>query len=161
MAILSHRSLAIAPFLAALALTGCEADTETGSGVADPASESAADDAAEPSEMLVVAETGWLTIGNDGAVQTTFFDPNGRYRDLRNNSQVAAGDWQQRADGSLCFTPDGWPEGAPETCWETGAPESDGSVIATDGAGKSISIKRVTYIAPALGEGQDNSEETD
>lgn len=100
------------------------------------------------SVTLAVADSAWLTVGTDGAVQTTFFDEGGRYRDLRNGQLFAQGAWEQRPDGTICFEPDtGF--GA---CWQTEAEDENGTVIATNSDGKAIEIKRVTYIAPPVQE---------
>lgn len=95
-------------------------------------------------DVLITAESGWLTIGGDGAVQTTFFDAGGRYRDLRNGALLAEGSWELREDASVCFEPDAG-RGA---CWQIGAVDDNGTAIATDPDGKQIEIRRVTYVAP-------------
>ena len=132
--------------LASLALTACDdgsgggsADALTGGSEATPAAEETPDTVSLP-----VAESGWLTVGADGAVQTTFFDAGGRYRDLRNGEPFAQGKWEQRPDGKICFEPD---EGA-GACWTTAPPDDNGEVIATDEDGMAIVIKRITYVAP-------------
>lgn len=138
-------ALALALF-APLALAACDessssgaADVLTGGGEAAPTAEETPDTVSLP-----VAESGWLTVGADGAVQTTFFDAGGRYRDLRNGEPFAQGKWEQRPDGKICFEPD---EGA-GSCWTTASPDDNGEVIATDDDGMAIAIKRITYVAP-------------
>lgn len=138
--------------LPALLLAACEQPQQASDEDAPPATDPVADasgaGAAEDSgesgggDEFALTETGWLTIGSDGSVQTTFFDANGRYRDLVNGELVAEGGWQRRPDGTLCFEPDAG-RGA---CWETGQPDENGTAIATDGDGKRIEIRRVTYI---------------
>ena len=143
---ITHRSSAALALFAALALAACDdasgsgaTDALTGSGDSEPAAEES------PANVsLPVAESGWLTVGADGAVQTTFFDAGGRYRDFRNGAPFGTVKWEQRPDGTVCFEPD---EGA-GACWETGPPNKDGEVIATDSDGNAISIKRITYVAP-------------
>lgn len=152
---MTNRPAAALTILVSLALAACaesgdsgSADTLTGSGGNTPAAEATPDDVS-----LSLTESGWLTVGTDGAVQTTFFDAGGRYRDLRNGEPFATGKWEQRPDGTVCFEPD---EGA-GACWKTGRPDADGDVIATDEDGKSIAIKRITYVAPPsedAGEGE-------
>lgn len=144
-------SMRLFPLLAlcGLTLSSCEAPADSSGEAATPsASASEAGDAADGGEketaVLVFAESGWLTVGADGGVQTTFLDADGRYRDLRNGEQVAQGSWQQRPDGSLCFEPDtGF--GA---CWTIEPLEDDGSAIAVNGEGKRIEVRRVSYIGP-------------
>lgn len=94
---------------------------------------------------FTMAESGWLTVGADGAVQTTFFEPDGRYRDLRNGALIAQGRWERRNDGMLCFEPDS----GIGACWETGPVNDAGEAIATDTTGKRITIRRIAYLAPA------------
>lgn len=132
--------------LAALALAACDdgsgggsADVLTGGSGEVPAAEQTPDTTA-----LSVSESGWLTVGADGAVQTTFFDAGGRYRDLRNGELFGTGTWEQRTDGTICFEPE---EGI-GACWETAPPDETGAVIATNKDGMAISIKRITYVAP-------------
>ncbi len=157
--------------LAGLALASCEAPDESGgsgsSAAGSPAAaagESASAEGSgadgeseeEASAGLVFTESGWLTVGADGGVQTTFIDAGGRYRDLRNGEQVAEGKWQERPDGSLCFEPDAG-FGA---CWEIEPLEDDGTAIAVNGEGKRIEIKRVSYIGPEASEDDDTDAES-
>lgn len=142
--------LAVSP---ALALAACSpASDGADASEADAASGEAA---AQAPSALPLSESGWLTVGSDGAVQTTFFDANGRYRDLRNGVELAGGSWEQRTDGTICFEPDA----GLGACWETMAPDENGTAIATNADGKSIAIKQVTYIAPPQSE--DSEAETD
>ena len=77
----------------ALALAGCSGEPAGNEATSGP-SESPAPEAAPSSSEIAVAQTGWLSIGADGAVQTTFFDADGRYRDLRNGEPFAQGGWE-------------------------------------------------------------------
>lgn len=137
--------------IAALALTACEASGDP-SAEAQPEADAASNESDAASDAVgavggdapITPESGWLTIGSDGAVQTTFLDPGGRYRDLRNGALVAEGSWQQNSDGALCFEPDSG-RGA---CWETGRMADDGTALATSGEGKRIVLRRVAYVAP-------------
>ena len=138
---------------AALGLAAC------GNGAGDSAPEPAPDASGETqsangSEAIAVSETGWLTVGADGAVQTTFFDPDGGYRDYRNGELTFEGRWEQRPDGTLCFEP----ESGLGQCWETDASASDGTVTATNTDGTSIEIKRITYSAPPESDGAGEDE---
>ena len=135
--------LAVPALTLALTLAGCTGEPADGGGTS-ALSESPTPEAAPSSSELAVAQTGWLSIGADGAVQTTFFDADGRYRDLRNGEPFAQGGWEQRPDGSICFEPD---EGA-GACWMTGAPDAAGEIIVTSTDGKAIAIRRITYMAP-------------
>lgn len=152
---MSNRMLCLLA-LTSLTLAACEAPAD-GSGETASAPEAPAEEAADAASAeadsadLVFTESGWLTVGADGGVQTTFLDAGGRYRDLRNGEQVAQGEWQQRPDGSLCFEPDtGF--GA---CWTIEPLEDDGSAIAVNGEGKRIEVRRVSYIGPDVSEDAD------
>lgn len=146
--ILSHRMSFAAPVC--LLLAACAPSAE---GDESAEAETDGGESANPSasvSALSVAETGWLTVGQDGAVQTTFFDGDGRYRDLRNGAELAGGQWEQRADGTICFEPDA----GLGACWQTGAADDNGTIVATNSDGKSIAIKQVTYAAPSGGESE-------
>jgi len=95
-------------------------------------------------EFSTVSETGWLTIGADGAVQTTYFDTDGRYRDFRNGEAVAEGEWRRDARDRVCFEP----EAGRGACWSIDQPDDDGEAAATNADGKVIAIRRVAYMPP-------------
>jgi len=117
--------------------------TSDGSGrTPADAQENPADKTRSESATFALAGTGWLTIGGDGAVQTTYFDPEGRYRDFRNGELLGEGDWERGPEGRVCFEPDAG-RGA---CWTTSEIDEDGEASATDGEGRTIAIKRVTYL---------------
>ena len=143
--------------LAALTVSACAAEPSGDSSGGAEASESGSDNSqsARLGQDVAISETGWLTVGSDGAVQTTFFDAGGRYRDLRNGALLAQGMWEQRPDGTVCFEPDA----GLGACWETGSEDETGTVIATNGDGKRIEIKRVTYLAPPAPEADEAVEE--
>ena len=93
-----------------------------------------------------MAETAWLSVSEEGAVYTTFLDPDGRYRDLRDGQIVHTGSWEQNASSELCFSPD---NGA-GACWKHGSPGLDGVMRATNRAGRAIEVKRITYTPQAV-----------
>ncbi|MAY20346.1 MAG: hypothetical protein CL955_06985 [Erythrobacteraceae bacterium] len=140
------RSAFALALFAPLALAACDESGSSGAADALSGSSEATPEAQETPDTvsLPVAESGWLTVGADGAVQTTFFDAGGRFRDLRNGEPFAQGKWEQRPDGKICFEPD---EGA-GACWTTAPPDDNGEVIATDEDGMAIALKRITYVAP-------------
>lgn len=145
--------------LAPLLLVACEgaevlspAATATGGGgeSAEAPSEPKAEQ--DSSERIAMAETGWLTIGRNGAVYTTQFDADGSYRDYRNGEFLQSGSWRRREDGLLCFTPSAQERfGA---CWETQGLEDDGTMRALDADGGAIELRRVTYLPPKAIEGE-------
>lgn len=121
-----------------------DGSASTGEEEASGPQDDAADSVATPATGVLMADTGWLSVGSDGSVQTTFLDTGGRYRDLRNGVAFDAGTWEGRPDGSVCFAP----EDGQAQCW---APESmgdDGTTIVTSEDGKRVEIKRITYTAP-------------
>ena len=97
-------------------------------------------------EVMLVADTAWLSVGTDGSVQTTFLDTGGRYRDFRNGEAADSGSWEQRPDGSICFTPDS----GLGACWATESSENDGTAVIVNETGTRVSIKRITYTAPPV-----------
>jgi hypothetical protein len=116
-------------------------------GTADAADTAAQTDAADdPVKMPVMSQTGWRVQGEDGAVYTTFFDPDGTYRDFKNGEPLQTGTWEERVDGKLCFTPSA--EGRIGECWELGPVTSAGIMKPVNDAGKAIELRTVTYIAP-------------
>lgn len=150
----SQKALPLTLVLAAI--SACSAGDGGEDGSAEEASSGGAEESGD--QTIAMAGTGWLTVGTDGAVQTTFIDADGRYRDLRNGTLLAEGNWQQRPDGAVCFEPDA---GIGE-CWTTSATSDDGTIVATDGDGKRIEITQVTYIPPSAEEsGEESIGETD
>ena len=98
-----------------------------------------------------MASTAWLTVGTDGAVQTTLIDAEGRYRDMRNGELFGEGTWQQRPNGTICFEP----ETGVGACWETETTGDDGTLKAVNGDDRRIELKRVTYTPPETAESDD------
>lgn len=139
---------------AVLLLSGCAEGA--GDAAGDVSADASGGDAGgeqaveEEPQTIAMAETGWLTVSEDGAVQTTFFDAGGRYRDFRNGEPMGEGNWEQRPDGLLCFEPD---EGS-GACWETDKTDEDGSAIVTNEDGARVEIKRVTYVPPETDENE-------
>lgn len=133
--------------VSALALAGCaETSNEDSTESAADTPEAAAtpDESSTEDTDIAVSESGWLTVGTDGAVQQTYFDPDGRYRDLRNGEPFGEGAWEQRPDGKVCFEPDS----GRGDCWETAKADESGEASATNGEGKTITIKQITYLPP-------------
>ncbi len=145
---ITHPIWALAP-LALMALGGCDAAKEgDGEGAEAPAAKGSDSSTGESasSSNVPMAETGWLTVSEDGAVFTTFLDAGGTYRDFRNGTPMQSGTWQRREDGRLCFVPEATDRVG--GCWSTGELENDGTMRATDSEGRAIKLKRVTYLAP-------------
>ncbi|MEM1195591.1 MAG: hypothetical protein AAGH57_05760 [Pseudomonadota bacterium] len=130
--------------LSALALMACSdpsSSSDTANAPTDPATNASGELSPESLEM---AQTAWLSVSDDGAVYTTFLDPDGRYRDMQGGALAYTGAWEQGAARELCFTPD---KGA-GSCWSHGAPGLDGVMRATSSAGRAIALKRIAYVPP-------------
>lgn len=143
--------------MSALALAACEpVEPETSEGPAPHASPSGLVDAAVASENAaeesidaprpMLQLSAWRAEGADGAIYSTFLDPEGRYRDLKNGNLYQEGDWEVRTDGALCFLPDG--ENVRGDCWELASPEEDGAIIATHSSGRRVELQRIDYRVP-------------
>ncbi|MEQ8411822.1 MAG: hypothetical protein RIB52_09730 [Erythrobacter sp.] len=155
------------PFcLAPLLLAGCgdaevlsPAATATGGGDAETAQDDGgASEAEAEAERTAMAGTGWLAIGEDGSVYTTYFDADGTYRDFANGAFLQQGAWRRREDGQLCFMPEAADRlGA---CWDTQGMEDDGTMRALDADGRAIELRRVNYLPPETGDA-DGSAITD
>ncbi len=153
--------LAVAGVIAVL--SACAPPAENGGGSesetspADASAGNAVDAGSAPSTNLTMSETGWMTVGEDGAVYTTFFDAGGTYRDFRNGSPMLEGTWERRENGRLCFTPTATDRTG--ACWTTGELAEDGTMRITNSQGREVEIKRVTYLAPeAAEEGADEAD---
>lgn len=133
--------------LALLTVASC-APADDGSEGSSDAQASEVEDGASASanEAVLVANTAWLSVGEDGSVLTTFLDPDGGYRDGRNGTMADSGRWEQRPDGAICFVP----VTGTGDCWTAEALDEDGATIVTNGDGKRVEIKRITYTAPVV-----------
>ena len=138
--------------MGSLMMASCATEGTSPNGTASP---EATESEASPAERIVMAETAWLSVSQDGAVFTTFLDPDGRYRDLRNGEPAFEGAWAENPDGELCFTPDSGLGG----CWRTGAPDDDGTMRARDDRGRDIVLKRITYLPPPAPEDEQGADD--
>lgn len=131
---------------------GGNAGSAPDGGSEGSASDSEAEAPAEPSANdLAMINTAWRVTGEDGAVYTTYFDPEGRYRDTKNGEPWHEGAWERLADGRLCFTPDDQDRSG--ACWALGERKADGTMRARRDDGREIELQQVTYLAPAAAEG--------
>ena len=139
--------------IAATLLAGCSAPGEDSAPSIDPASDTAALDV-EPESAPTPDHfygTAWRAIADDGARYVTYLDAGGTYRDLRNGDLWQEGAWShdEGPEGQvLCFTPD--EENGVERCWTPGR-ITDGSMIATNAAGRRIELEQVPYDLPEDG----------
>ena len=93
------------------------------------------------------SSTAWRVVAADGARYTTFLDPDGTYRDMRNGDPYQTGEWTHdvAGQGELCFTPDG--EDSTTRCWEPGRMRGE-TMTVTGGEDRRIEAERVTYRSP-------------
>ncbi|WP_427964256.1 hypothetical protein [Altererythrobacter sp.] len=130
-----------------LALAACNPPADSGGVAAEqsatPEPSGTATSSAKP---VTMAETGWLVVGRDGSILTTYLDADDTYRDLRNGQPLQTGQWTRSNDGELCFTPDA--EDRAGDCWTLGKPGDDGTLRATDTAGLEIELRQIPYQAP-------------
>ncbi|MEM6856917.1 MAG: hypothetical protein AAF559_03525 [Pseudomonadota bacterium] len=136
---------AVSGGMAILLISGCSASSSPEEAEPPPEPDSASGTSELSAESLVMAETAWLSVSEEGVVYTTFLDPDGRYRDVRDGEIAYQGTWEQNASSELCFSPDT----GIGACWEHGAPGLDGVMRATNRAGRSVEVKRISYIPPA------------
>ena len=150
----------LAALALALTLAACSSPQETApapaSSGADAQAEAVVPQTARAPDQF--SGTAWRSIAEDGARYTTYFDPGGRYRDLRNGDPWQEGAWTLNdVEGrQLCFTPDG--ENAQQTCWEPGA--MDGEALFASNGTQRIRLKRVDYSAPETPE-DDTAEDAE
>jgi hypothetical protein len=97
--------------------------------------------------FLDMAETAWRVTGEDGAIYTSFLDPDGAYRDFKNGDLWQTGQWKRVGDGRLCFTPDD--EERSGECWTNDPPVDGGTMRTTSDTGRTVELRQVAYIAPA------------
>ena len=136
------RTLGSAAVAAAL-VAGCAPEDSANSQssmATDVSTEPTADPAPE-----VFAATAWRAIAEDGARYTTYLDPDGTYRDLRNGDPWQSGSWSYSDSEQgkiLCFSPA--EENGIERCWEP--VRMTGKTMRAEGdSGRSIELERVDY----------------
>lgn len=139
-----------------LAMAACSADE--GDTPPDTAAEvaSGSADNGEPVIDMSLAESGWLLVGEDGAVYTTMLDPDGRFRDFRNGEPVKSGSWERSDKGDLCFVADG--DNPARECWSLGRLRGDNTMRATDANEHTVELRKVAYLGPAADTAADTAE---
>lgn len=137
-----------APFVLALLAAACApaddgSDPAQAGGAVSESSESAARPAPE-----VFAATAWRSVSAEGARFSTYLDPDGRYRDLRNGDPWQTGTWRYDSDAGslLCLKPDA--DNGVERCWKPGSMRKN-VMQATDQDERRIELEKIDYQAPA------------
>ena len=111
----------------------------------------ACDNAAEESDDPVTEETaasadegmaGTYEFELEGVPTTAVLTPDGKYTDSQDGEVVESGVWMERADGKVCFDPEG--DDTPETCFTIGETGSDGAFVATPDEGEPLTIRKVS-----------------
>ena len=134
----------------AFTISGCTPETDT-SGDTAPSSEPAAEvQPEETSTDVTLAESGWLVVGEDGAVYTTMLDSDGTYRDFRNGEEFQSGEWQKRDSDELCFVPS--EAGKAGDCWTLGALDQNNTMRATDSEDRTVELRKISYVGPGVGD---------
>lgn len=158
MSISKFTALTLTSFLLAGTLAACAPQEEEASPAGETEQNEAGEEIAGDTEAEATAEyeevsmpsmalTAWRVLGEDGAIYTTMFDGDGTYRDFKNGDALQSGSWEERNDGKLCFAPAD--EDRIGECWEIGMMAGEDTMRVTGDAGKTIELKKVTYIAPA------------
>lgn len=144
---------AIAILAAALLLAACSDAADHGASLETPqqaAMEGEAPDAetAAPPPPLPneFSRTAWRTRDESGAQYTTFLDPAGRYRDMRNGDPWQEGAWEYDDEDRICFTPDA--EDALGQCWNPERMDDGGRMIVTSASGRRVRLESVEYRRP-------------
>ncbi len=92
------------------------------------------------------SRTAWRTRDESGAQYTTFLDPAGRYRDLRNGDLWQEGAWEYDQDDRICFTPEA--EESLGQCWNPERMDDGGRMIVTSASGRRVRLESVEYRRP-------------
>lgn len=144
---------AIAILFGSLLLSACSDGAEQSAPLATPQQAALAGDTEEaepaaeapplPNEF---SRTAWRVRGESGALYTTFLDPGGRYRDLRNGDPWQLGAWEYDEEDRICFTPDA--ESGLGQCWNPERMDEGGRMIVTSASGRRIRLESVEYRQP-------------
>lgn len=142
---------------AAFALSACTPESESGGEATAPSEPSEAAQPEETTSDLTLAESGWLVVGEDGAVYTTMLDPDGTYRDFRNGEALQSGEWEKRQADEVCFVPSD--NGKAGDCWTLGSLERDNTVRATDSEDRPVELRKISYVGPGEGDGEEDGDQ--
>lgn len=136
---------AIVAVLGTMSVSACSESGGDGSDTTE-ATDGAEQSTSSEDSSVTFSESGWLVVGEDGAVYTTMLDADGAYRDLRNGDPLYSGEWEKRDDNEVCFVPD--EAGKAGDCWKLDDADKDGTVRATNSADRSIELRRISYVGP-------------
>lgn len=102
-----------------------------------------------PASNMTMESSAWRVTGEDGAIYTTYIDPDGTYRDFKNGDPWNTGTWERLPDGRLCYSPHA--EDRSGACWALDGPHNNGVMRATNDSGFEIELQQVTYAEPEEG----------
>jgi len=106
------------------------------------------------------SRTAWRARDENGALYTTFLDPGGRYRDMRNGDPWQQGAWEYDEEDRICFTPDA--EDSLYQCWRPERMDQSGHMIVTSASGRRVQLESVEYRRPeAPVEGETEREDSE
>lgn len=128
-----------------------QAALDGGAGGAEPATE-------PPPLPNEFSRTAWRADDESGAQYSTFLDPAGRYRDLRNGDPWQVGAWEYDDEDRICFTPDA--EGALGQCWNPERMDDGGRMIVTSASGRRVRLESIEYRRPDAQVEADAGDET-
>ena len=127
---------------ATLALAGCKKAADADNAMAPAASSSSAMAAAAPTPTATSMAGNYELTMKDGTKASSMLMADGSYMDMdAAGKQTEKGKWEQRADGKVCFTPDGKTE---TTCYSVGPTQADGTFVATPDKGDPITVKKTS-----------------
>ncbi|WP_145916830.1 hypothetical protein [Erythrobacter sp. QSSC1-22B] len=158
--------------LTGFALLGACSDGSEQSAAVETPQQAALDSAATEAEPAPeppplpneFSRTAWRARDGSGALFTTFLDPGGRYRDMRNGDPWQQGVWEYDAQDRICFTPDA--EDSLDQCWRPERMDEGGHMIVTSGSGRRVQLESVEYRRPeppveSETDGEDGEETAD
>ena len=123
-----------------LALAGCSKANNSDEAMAPAASSSSAMAAAAPSATATTMAGNYDLTMKDGTKASSMMMADGTYMDTdKDGKTTEKGKWEQRADGKVCFTPEGKTE---TTCFAVGPTQADGTFVATPDKGDPVTVKK-------------------
>lgn len=144
---------AIAWLIGCVLLGGCSDGSNQSSALETPQQAMVKGDGVEatptpepPALPNEFSRTAWRVRGENGALYTTFLDPGGRYRDLRNGDPWQEGTWEYDEEDRVCFTPDA--AGSLGQCWRPERMDDVDQMIVTSGSGRRVRLESVEYRRP-------------
>ena len=117
------------------ALAACSQEAPTNEEVAEPVAATA------PMDSIVGT---YEETTPEGKTVTTRINEDGTYTESVDGEVTESGSWTQ-ADGKDCFDPEG--DHTPQRCFTTTAIAEDGTFTATNDAGESITVKKISAAA--------------